>query len=184
MSERVLNRVLGPLQRRLRLMVSRAVVRLVDDAFARQNLQLSLLAGEGADGVERFQNYGHSSVPLAGAEAVVVAVGGKRQHLVALAVEHKGHRPTGLEAGDSVLYHHEGHMLRLTKEGVAILSCRRFEVQAEQEVFFDTPQTRFGGDVEILGVSAAADHVSDGVSGKNHTHDQVQPGDGSSGGPQ
>lgn len=164
-----LNRVLAPLKRGLKSMVSRAVVSIVMDSFARQNLQVRLQADEVADEVERFQNYGFSSVPKAG-EAIVVSVGGKRSHLVAVVVDDKSCRPSGLKSGDVVVYHSEGHQLLFTENGEAILSCKKFTVQASDSILFDTPQTQFSGNVSIMGQSTATDHVSGGVSGKNHTH--------------
>lgn len=170
-----LNRMIAPLKRGLQLLVSRAVVSMVNDAYARQNLQLRLQSDEVADDVERFQNYGHYSVPKAG-EAIVVAVGGKRSHLVAVVVDDKSVRPADLIAGDSVLYHLEGHHLRLTENGQAILSCKKLVIDTEtldcsaEEITFDSPQTTFTGDVDIMGTSTAADHKSGGISGKDHDH--------------
>lgn len=172
-----INRIIAPLKRGLQLLVSRAVVSVVNDAYARQNLQLRLQSDEVADDVERFQNYGHYSVPKAG-EAIVVSVGGKRSHLVAVVVDDKSVRPAGLIAGDSVLYHLEGHQLRLTKDGEAILSCKKFIIETDtldcsaQQITFDSPQTTFSGNVDIMGISTATDHQSSGISGKDHDHQQ------------
>lgn len=165
-----LNKVLSPLKRGLKSLISRAVVSIVTDSFSRQNLQVRLQADEVVDDVERFQNYGHSSVPKGG-EAIVLAVGGKRSHLVAIAVEDKGVRPSGLKPGDSVLYHAEGHTLLLTENGEAILTCKKFTVEADT-VLFDTPQTQFTGDVDIMGTSRATDHLSNGKSGASHDHEK------------
>lgn len=166
-----LNKVLAPIKRNLKLLISRAVVSIVTDGLARQNLQLRIQSDEVADDVERFQNYGFSSVPKAG-EAIVLSVGGKRSHLVAIVVDDKGVRPTGLKSGDTVVYHAEGHQLLLTENGEAILTCKKFTVQASDEILFDTPQTHFSGDVDIVGTSTAADHQSGGISGKNHDHEK------------
>ncbi|HBU6155981.1 TPA: phage baseplate assembly protein, partial [Klebsiella variicola] len=105
-------RSFAELGRRLRLMVDRALVRIVTDSLGRQNLQVQSLADETNDDVERFQNYGFSSVPPAGSEAIVVAVGGRRGGMVAIAVEDKGSRPRGGEESDVVIYHQEGHIIR------------------------------------------------------------------------
>ncbi|STV64150.1 Mu-like prophage protein gp45 [Klebsiella pneumoniae] len=58
------SRSIAALGRRLRLMVDRALVRIVTDSLGRQNLQVQSLADETNDDVERFQNYGFSSVRL------------------------------------------------------------------------------------------------------------------------
>lgn len=165
-----LNKVLAPIKRGLKGIVSRAVIAIVNDSLARQNLQIRLQADEVADDVERFQNYGFSSVPKAG-EAIVVSVGGKRSHLVAIVVDDKGTRPTGLIAGDTVVYHSEGHQLLLTENGEAILTCKKFTTNAD-DIVFNAPQTQFVGDVDIVGTSTAADHLSGGKSGKDHDHER------------
>ena len=46
-----INRIIAPLKRGLQLLVSRAVVSVVNDAYARQNLQLRLQSDEVADDV-------------------------------------------------------------------------------------------------------------------------------------
>lgn len=165
-------------------MVSRAVVNIVTDSYKRQNLQISLLAGEVAADVERFQNYGHTSVPPVNSEAIVLSVGGKRQHLVAIAVEDKETRLHDLAIGDSALYHMDGHYVLLTKNGdnlKALIVCDEIEVIA-QTALFDVLQTQFKGNVDILGdvtikknlttsgVSSASDHQSNKISGKSHVH--------------
>lgn len=153
-----LNRVLTPLKRGLKSLVSRAVVSIVTDSFARQNLQIQLQADEVVDEVERFQNYGFSSVPHRG-EAIVLAVGGKRSHLVAVVVDDKSCRPSELKAGDVVVYHAEGHQILLTENGEIILTGTKLTVNTD-EILFNAPQTQFSGDVNIMGTSTAADHLS------------------------
>lgn len=165
-----LNRVLAPIKRSLKLLVNRGVMSFVSDEHKRQNVQIRLQSDEVIDDAERFQNYGFSSVPTAG-EVIALEVGGKRSHIAVLVVDDKGVRPTGLKAGDVVIYHQEGHRLLLTENGEAILSCQKFTVQAEQQVRFETPQTQFTGNVDIMGQSTATDHVSNGISGKDHDHE-------------
>lgn len=147
------------------------MVNFVNDSLKQQNLQVSLLADETADDVERFQDYGHTSVPPAGSEAIVLSVGGVRQHLVAIAVDNRSVRLGNLKEGDSALYHLEGHKILLTEDGVICIECKKLEVVAEESVF-DCPQTQFLGDVEIMGVSKAQDHKSGNKSGKNHIHEE------------
>lgn len=165
------------LKRKIQLLVSRGVVNIVTDSFKQQNLQVNLLAGETADDVERFQNYGHTSVPPAGSEAIVLSVGGKRQHLVAVVVDSKGTRLKDLKSGDSALYHLEGHYFILTNAQLAQLICKNFRVGADEMILFETPQTHFVGNVDIIngnssatGTSTASDHVSGDISFLNHVH--------------
>ena len=100
----VFARLAAPLKRRVMLMIGRAVVALVDDARKMQELQLVALAGETIGAAERFQNYGFTSHPHPGAEAVLLAPGGIRQHPIAVAVDDRRHRPRGLAEGEVCLY--------------------------------------------------------------------------------
>jgi len=76
----ILRRLLAPLQRRIMLIIGRAVIKAVNDDSKMQALQISLLNGELRDGVERVQNYGFTSHPHNGAEGVCLFVGGDRSH--------------------------------------------------------------------------------------------------------
>ena len=128
---RVVERLLWPLRRRVLLMIGRAVVRLVDNASQRQTVQVEGLAGELIDSTERFQEYGFSSVPPAESEAVLLAVGGMRQHVIVAAVEEKRVRPQGAAPGTVTLYTRldaaSGGAHRITLDGAArraVVECR------------------------------------------------------------
>lgn len=99
-----LRTLLRPLATRIANMVARAVVQLADDAPRLQLLQLGAGPGETRDGCERFQEYGFTSVPLAGAEAVVIFPNGRRDHGLVVAVDDRRYRLTDLEPGDVALY--------------------------------------------------------------------------------
>lgn len=101
---RAFRKLVAPLERRVKLMVNRAVVNLVDDSQNLQILQVGLRADELLDDVERFGQYGFTSNPPANSEAVVVAVGGALDHPIAVAVEDRNTRPTDLAEGESCLY--------------------------------------------------------------------------------
>lgn len=178
-SIRDVQKLLAPLQRRLRLIADRAIVTLVNDALQRQNLQLKVLADEGADDVERFQNYGHTSVPPDGSEAIVLGLGGARAGLVAIAVEHKGFRPKGLEEGDSCLYHLEGHNLTLGKDGLAALSAKSVITTATEQTLTISPENEILGALHVtLNITTDADVIINGKSFLGHTH--KLPGGGES----
>ena len=101
-------KILASLARRLRLTVSRAVVRLVDDSLKLQGVQISLLSGELAEHVEHFQHYGFTSVPEPGAQAIALAVGGNRGHLVVIATGDRRHRKKDMQPGEVAVYHKAG----------------------------------------------------------------------------
>ena len=179
--------------RRLRLMLGRAVVNIVNDGLKAQNLQITMMGDDVPDDVERLQNYGQISVPLAGAEAIIACIGAQSDHSIALVVEDRRYRPTGLPAGDTGIYHYEGHRLRLTKDGRAILTCKTLEIYAEEGTTVDTPKTTFTGEVEIQknlavqgGVNSqgnltAPNAILGGKDTLNHTHEEHGDGGGTTG---
>lgn len=100
-----LRRILSPLTRRVSTMVSRVVVRNVDDKPGRQELQVEGFAGELHERVEHFQPFGLRARPPIGSEAVGVAVGGSRNHVVVLGASSKDHgHDAELEEGEAMLY--------------------------------------------------------------------------------
>lgn len=168
------SRSIGALGRRLRLIVDRAVVRIVTDSLGRQNLQVQSLADETNDEVERFQNYGMSSVPPVGSEAIVVAVGGRRSGLVAIAVEDKRSRPKGLDPGDVCVYHSEGHTITLKKDGVIEIRGKTVNLVAEEscdivsKLFNVTGKATFSEDITV-GDKSFLDHIHKDGDGANTT---------------
>jgi phage baseplate assembly protein V len=172
---RIAKKVVEPIQRRVRLMVGRAVIALVNDAARVQSVQVTLLEGETRDEVERFQEYGFSSVPLPGAEAVMVCVSGNRDHGIVVAVEDRRYRLKDLGPGDAALYDHRGAKIHLSETGILI------EAAGQNVEITGAPQVNIAsGTVNVTG----GDVVADGISLKTHTHGGVQPGSGSTGVPQ
>lgn len=117
--QRMLSRVMGPVWRRLRLLLSRGVLALVNDANKLQSVQVQVLGDQPA-WAERFQQYGFNSHPLAGAEAIVASISGARAHLVALSVDDRRYRLVGLAAGEVALYDDQGQSVLLTRGGIVI----------------------------------------------------------------
>lgn len=164
---------LAQISRRLRLLASRAVVRLVDDALDLQGLQLTLLADETRDKVERFQNYGFTSHPHAGAEAVAIALGGSRDHLVAVAVDDRRYRLKSLAAGEVALYDDLGHQVHLTRNGIVIRGA------GQQVLITGTPKLRVEADIEATGqIKDLCDGAGKTMSGMRATYNgHTHPGD-------
>lgn len=112
-----LRRLIAPLRTMIVNLAARAVVQRTDDAKKLQLVQLGVLEGEPVDDGEHHQSYGFSSVPLPGAEAVVVFPGGDREHPLVVSVSDRRYRPTGGEPGEVVVYNNAGASVRLTKDG-------------------------------------------------------------------
>lgn len=201
MDRNTFNRMLDPFKRKLCGMASRAVVRLVSDGVRMQALQLGLLDGELADGVERFQNYGLTSHPHPGAEAAVIFLGADRGHGVAIAVDDRRYRLVSLQPGEVALYTDEGdviHLMRDRRIKVSTLhleveaqedvtmTTKRFGVTASEGVTFTTPaftargagggaaSARFEGALHTTGdLTTDADAKAGAVSLRSHTHPET-----------
>lgn len=145
---------MASLSRRLGMVVSRAVVKLVNDAAKLQGVQIVLLDNEARAQVERFQDYGLTSVPFADAEAIAVAVGGSRGHMVVLAVDDRRYRKKDMEEGEVALYTDEGDYV-LLKRG------RIVEVKAGTKLRVDAPDAEFTGNGHFMGNITCDGNVSD-----------------------
>ena len=132
---RAIQVVMAPTVRRVRLMVSRAVVEAVNDALKCQGLQVSLLAGEVKDGVEHFQEYGFTSHAPAGSEGVGLFVSGDRGHGIVVAVGDRRVRLKNLAQGEVAVYTDEGDKIHL-KRGriIEINGGTRVDIVAGTEV--------------------------------------------------
>ncbi len=132
---RTMQKILDPVRRRLAQMVCRALVSLADDAPGFQELQAKVLAGEVLDRLERFQDYGFSSVPLPGAEGLFVAVGGCRSNGVLIAVGDRRYRIRDLQPGEVAIYTDEdqaeaGHRIVFRRGGIIDVHCQHLRLHA------------------------------------------------------
>lgn len=133
-----IRKLIEPVSRRISLLVSRGVIRLTKDSTAgNQRLQADLLAGETRDDLERVQEYGFTSRPLSGAEAVVIFPGGSREFGLVIAVDDRRYRIKTLEEGEVALYTDEGDKVHLKRGGL-------IEIQAASKVVVSSPLVELG----------------------------------------
>ncbi|SNT29061.1 phage baseplate assembly protein V [Noviherbaspirillum humi] len=184
----MVNRLTEDMRNRVRLMVGRAILSVVNDAGAIQTAQAQLLADEVQDDAERIQEYGFTSVPLPGAEAVLAFVGGNRDHGLIIAVDDRRYRLTGLAGGEVAIYDDLGQKVHLTRDGIVV------DGAGKQITFTNTPKVRIEAQLEvtqnIVGQQniTATQNIADqgGGTGKtmasmrstynSHTHNDPQGG--------
>ena len=167
---------MSAIEGRLRMMLSRAIVRLSDDGKRAQEMQVELLEDESQDAVERLQNYGFTSHPHVGAEAVVGCIGGLRSHAVVLTVDDRRYRLKSLQEGEVAMYDDLGNVIKLGRE--------RIEITAVTELKVVAPLVKIEGDIEGTGtVTVTEDVVASGKSLTSHVHGGVQAGDSNTGAP-
>lgn len=183
-SDRSVRAMLAPIRRRIAMMAARAVVRLVNDTEGRQRLQVEILKGELRDGVERVQDYGFTSHPLPGCDAVILCGGGAREQSIAVVVDDRRYR-LKLQPGEVAMYDDLGNAVKLLRDKVHIV--------ATQEVHVEAPTVRVAATTAIIDADALtvnADTTFNGTvtaNGKRiddtHTHGGVQTGGGNTGTP-
>lgn len=115
-----ITKLFAPLKRRIQLMLGRCVIMLIDDSKAVQILQIQLLSGELRDNIERFQEYGFTSVPHSGAEALAGFVGGLRAHGIVIAVDDRRYRLKALQKGEVALYDDQGQKIVLYRDRIEV----------------------------------------------------------------
>lgn len=196
------NRAVHPLHIRVRNLVARAVVKLVDDEKKVQLLQATLLAEEVREDLEHFQEYGFTSNAPDGAEGVAIFAGGTRDHGIVLAVGDRRVRLKGLKKGEVAVYSKTGTKILLNEDGdVEIVpSSGKLKLTGDMEIsgtlgvegkgtFSDdldvAGAATVDGDVDSGGtVTASTDVVGGGIHLKTHVHSFVDadtPSGGSGG---
>ncbi|SES28076.1 phage baseplate assembly protein V [Vreelandella subterranea] len=178
-------KLLSPLWRRLRLLISRAVVARTDSAKGLQILQLDLLRDE-TKRVEHIEPYGYTARPLKGAEAIAASVGGARGHLVALLATDRRYRKRNLAEGEVALYTDEGdelvfnrgRIVRLNAGSAVEVTAPKVTITASTSITLDTPDVFATGNIKAQG------QVSDGTGSmqgmrdtyNGHNHDENDNG--------
>lgn len=141
-----INGMTAPVLRRVRGMIGRCILDMVDDSGGRQMVQVHLYGGmETLTGVERFQAYGHNAVPPAGAEGIFAKLSGSPDHVVVLVMESRDARPKGWQPGESGLYDNLGQLVHLTRAGI-VIDGAGLPVTVQ-----NTPSVTIDGDLHVTG---------------------------------
>ena len=135
---RYIQRLLEKHSRRMRNIVARGEVAMVQDGPKMQTNQIHLLDGELIDGAERVQQYGFSSHPLQGAECFVIFAGGARDHPLIVSVDDRRYRPKDSAAGEVIVYTDEGDYIHLKRGNIIEIKTKHLVIKAEEDVSIQT----------------------------------------------
>jgi phage baseplate assembly protein V len=137
--------MIEPLRRRISSLVGRAIIEAVTDSGDLQTLKITTVTGETLEGLQRVGTYGLASVPQAGAEAVILSLGGNREHSIVIACEDRRYRLKGLADGEVALYSDEGDKIILKRGNKIEITTETFtvnttkaEIKNTQGEFFAT----------------------------------------------
>lgn len=153
---------------RAALMVGRCILKAIGDSKSVQLVQAQLLAEEVHDDVERIQEYGFTSVPKAGAEGVVVFVGGNRDHGLVIAVEDRRYRLKGLASGEVAIYDDQGQKVHITRSGIVIDGAGR-DVTIQNAPVVHVPQDLVVGR-DVIAQRDVVDHGNKSMAGMRQTY--------------
>ncbi|MEM9369563.1 MAG: phage baseplate assembly protein V [Pseudomonadota bacterium] len=130
--------------RRIAMMLCRGVLVRLDDNPGVQEGQYNLFSGETATRAQHMQEYGFTSHPLPGGEAVAASVAGARDHLIVLVVDDRRYRLKPLAAGEVAIYDDRGAKVHLTRDGIRISDPDRIDLDAP-EIHLNAPTVTADG---------------------------------------
>lgn len=155
----------------------RAVLQGVAIAQRVQRVNAEALAGEQLQDVELFQHFGFTSAPPAGAQLIVLPLGGRTSAAVVVASEHGSYRLQLGAQGEAALYNQWGDMVHMKAD-------RSVRVVAGLKLRIESPLVEITGNCTVAGtLTATTDVIGGGKSLKTHTHGGVSVGGGNTGQP-
>ncbi|MFL9863211.1 phage baseplate assembly protein V [Paraburkholderia fungorum] len=142
---------------RLRGLFGRGRVTLVDDSGAVQQMQVTMSDLNCADDRYRVAEFGFTSSPPIGSDVLTLHVAGDISAGAVFATNHQQSRPTGLQAGESMLYSEDGKQVYMTASGGIVVNANNQDVtvngattvtiNAATEVLMNTPILKVLGDI-------------------------------------
>lgn len=120
--------------------ISTSTLKIVNDKTKTQTCQLELFSGEIKEKVERWQQYGITSVPLPETEALCIAAGGERDRVYIVATEDKDYRPVSLKYGEVALYTNEKDKLHFQNGNKVLLETQFFTAKVKEKIQEETKQ--------------------------------------------
>lgn len=131
--------------RRVMLMLGRGRITVGNDGGNVQRLQVQLGQDEVKDGIPRLAEYGFTSMPPAGSDALVVFIGGERTNGAIVATGHQASRMKGLAVGEVAIYDDQGQSVHITRNGIVITGA------GKQVLITGTPKVRIEADLDVQG---------------------------------
>ncbi len=180
-----ISKLLSPLKRRIQLLVTRGVVKLINPSLMMQELQVKSL-GTVIDNVEHFEPYGFTAHPHPGAEALLASLGGRRGHTVAFCVADRQFRLKDMQAGEVALYTDEGDVIHFKRNNIIEINSAatidviapNVNVNASTKVTITSPETECTGNLTVGGNVSDASGTMQAMRDVFNGHDHGYTDDG------
>ena len=148
-------RLIAPLQKKIFLLLGRALLTAIKNTEGTQKIQVTALNNEVITDMERFQEYGFETYPFADAEVLALFLNGNREHGIAACVHDRRYRPKDLIEGEVCVYTDEddvGHRMHFKRGRVVFIGADKIERSV------DTSVTETIGATKIITVPSEAHH--------------------------
>lgn len=150
---------------RLRGLFGRGRVTYVDDSGPVQKMQVRMNGLITSDNRLRLAEFGFASNPPVGSDVLALHVAGDNSDGAVFATNHQQSRPTGLSAGESMLYSQDGKYVYMTASGGIVVEAKgqdvvvndardvtwnlsgKLKIVAPGGVEIDTPEITTPGDI-------------------------------------
>jgi phage baseplate assembly protein V len=148
------------LYRRIMLMIGIGKVTTGNDGGAVQMLQIQLGADEVRDNTPRVAEFGFTSMPPPGSDAVLAFLRGDRSSGIVIATGNQTYRLKNLATGEVALYDAFGKYVKLSQTGIVVEAAGQsvtvnnastVVVNATTSVTLNTPQTHMTGALTVDG---------------------------------
>jgi phage baseplate assembly protein V len=137
-------RLIAPIQRKIFLLLGRAILTAINNSEGTQKIQIKVLNNETITDVERFQEYGFETYPFTGAEVMTLFLNGNRDHGIAVCIHDRRYRPKDLVEGEACMYTDEdqktdGHRVHLKRGQIIEVDGKQVIVNAGTDVTVNAP---------------------------------------------
>lgn len=149
-----MSELLKEARRKILMMIGLGTLEKINDSTPIQKVQTAMLEDEVHTDYDRMQEYGFTSVPLPGCQAVVACVGGARDNGVIIATEDRRYRPKDLAEGEVVLYDTHGNFIKLQADGKII-------IRSFLNVTIEAPNVTLTGNLQVNGNITANGNIKD-----------------------
>ncbi|QOT75050.1 phage baseplate assembly protein V [Cupriavidus basilensis] len=152
-----MRQALEALGARVRMLVGRGRITTGNDAGGVQQQQVQLADVETGDNRPRVAEFGFTSMPPTGSDAVVVFLSGDRSAGVIIGTNHQASRPRNLKPGETMVFSLDGKCVYLSDAGivveakgqdVTVREAATVTVEASTEIIAKTPLLKCSGDIQ------------------------------------